>query len=114
MAERFPTARLTRAGATKDETARIRDQYDRSDLSVQTSMLEMLKSQPTSGVREYLQNWRDVHSSPQAIESAPESPQAPAALLTSDTPDGDEEGESDEIDPDDEGSDDPDASDELA
>ena len=73
MAEMFPVKRFTTAGATKAEREQLKREFERSDLGMQQSMVVHFKGQPTSGLREYLENLRNLGHFTEASETAPEA-----------------------------------------
>jgi hypothetical protein len=110
MANAFPRARFRSAGAAPEEIDRLQGAYERSDVSVQEAMLEHFKSVSTSGLREYLDNWRALDipvvenpPAPEALERPLDADLTPSAFLgTEDTatasagedaPESDEPGE---------------------
>ncbi len=72
MAEMFPVKRFTTAGATKDEREQLKREFERSDLSIQQGMVEHFKAQSTSGLRDYLDNLREMGHFTDAPERVPE------------------------------------------
>ena len=102
MASQFPTRRFSGAGASKIEVAAIRDEFERSDISIQRGMIDHFKSLSTSAIREYLDNWRarnEPVETPAVTESAPDAPESEATPEATDTPDEDDEDESGQPDP---------------
>ena len=84
---KFPTRRFARAGATKDETAALAGEFERSDIGIQESVLDYFTSQSSAGLREYLANWRllQAPAASQRPARAPRSP-AKAAEVSQDPP----------------------------
>ena len=54
----FPTRRFTSAGATKEEVAAIRDEFDNSDISLQEAMFDYYKESPIGVLRQLVKNRR--------------------------------------------------------
>jgi hypothetical protein len=71
MAEVFPVKRFTRI-TTKEERDQLIREFERSDLGVQQSIVEHFKSQSVSGLRDYVQNLRDMGHFSDSPEKAPE------------------------------------------
>ena len=74
---KFPTRRFARAGATKDETAALAGEFERSDIGIQESVLDYFTSQSSAGLREYLANWRLLQA-PAASQRPARAPRSPA------------------------------------
>ena len=78
MPAKLPTRRFSSAGATKEETAALQLEFERSDLGIQEAMIDYFKGLSIGGIREYLANWRELHA-PEGAETAPEAPLGEAA-----------------------------------
>ena len=82
----------------------MRDEFARCDSSVQKGMVDHFKGEPTSGIREYLDNWRKINAA-ESPQTALGGPVGRATLEQSDTPEtadddedatgGDDDGDSD-------------------
>lgn len=86
---KFPTRRFASAGATKDERDQMVAEFDRSDLGVQESMVDYFRTQSSGGLREYVDNWRNLRATPIAAQTAPDAPSSDADPVVADPPDVD-------------------------
>ncbi len=92
----FPEARFSDAGATPDEVEAFRVTFVSSDVLVQRSLADFWSSQSTSGLAAVIANrfrtTGQASPTPEATETALESPLAPATAAGDEIPGDDETG----------------------